>query len=150
MTWATVVGRVVTGHGVASGKAADPRFPKGTLHMQQPFFLERGMDLGRFHEGTLNLSIKPRRYEILQAKLTFHKVKWSRDLPAEDFSFFDCRVGKGTDDPVDGMIYYPHPETKPDFFQDPSTIEILAPFIHGITTDSRIELQLKKEQIVLF
>ncbi|MFP6901779.1 MAG: hypothetical protein VCA36_12605, partial [Opitutales bacterium] len=134
-------------HGVASGSAGDSRFPKGTLSMQHPFFLERGLDLDRFHEGTLNVSIKPHHYKIRQATYTFHKVKWSPDLPAEDFSFFDCRVGNEEAKFVEGLVYYPHPETKPEFFQDPSTLEILAPFISDLTIESRIQLQLREKQI---
>ena len=150
MTWATVVGRVVSGHGVASGIANDPRFPEGTLAMQKPFFLERGLDLGRFHEGTLNLSVKPLRYTIRKAAFTFREVPWSPDLPAEDFSFFDCRLGKpDCEEFIDGMIYYPHPETKPEFFQDPSTLEILAPFLGAASTGAMIDLQLPNAEIAI-
>ena len=150
MAWTTIVGRVVSGHGVASGKARDPRFPEGTLCMQEPFFLERGFDLGQFHEGTLNVSISPRRYSIVQSAFTFREVKWSPDLPAEDFSFFNCRLAKDSDNQhVEGMIYYPHPETKPEFFQDPSTLEILAPFLGTASTGAMIDLQLPNAEIAI-
>ncbi|MBL64426.1 MAG: hypothetical protein CMI30_13600 [Opitutae bacterium] len=148
MTWATVVGRVVSGHGVASGIANDPRFPEGTLAMQRPFFLKLGLDLDHFHGGTLNVSIKPYRYEIVQPKITFRKVKWSPDLPAEDFSFFDCRLSKmESSESVSGVVYYPHPETKPEFFQDQSTLEILAPFISRISEQSKVHLDLDERQV---
>ena len=107
-------------------------------------------DLGRFHGGTLNVSISPRRYRIIKSAFTFREVKWSPDLPAEDFSFFECRLAKDSaQEPVEGMIYYPHPETKPEFFQDPSTLEILAPFLTGIVNGERVHLQLMKEQLSL-
>ena len=148
MAWSTIAGRVVPGHGVASGKADDPRFPDGTLSMQQPFFLERGLDVSRFHGGTLNLSISPRRYRIKKSAFTFRKVKWTPDLPAEDFSFFDCRIGKtNCEEFVDGMIYYPHPETKPEFFQDQSTLEVLAPFVDGAELGAMLQLKLNGNQI---
>ena len=150
MSWTTIVVQVVQGHGVASGKADDPRFPEGTLSMQQPFFLERGLDLTRFHGGTLNVSIKPRRYRIKKSAFTFRKVKWTPDLPAEDFSFFECRLGKDRDEePVEGLIYFPHPETKPEFFQDPSTLEVLVPFLPDISNGSRIYLQFMNSQLRL-
>ncbi len=151
MAWSTIAGRVVPGHGVASGKADDPRFPDGTLSMQQPFFLERGLDVSRFHGGTLNVSIKPRRYRIKKSAFTFRKVKWSPDLPEEDFSFFNCRLAKDRDEePAEGMIYFPHPETKPEFFQDSSTLEVLAPFLPGINTGQEIHLHLRKDQVSLY
>ena len=96
------------------------------------------------------MSIKPRRYRIKKSAFTFRKVKWTPDLPAEDFSFFECRLAKDSDNqPVEGIIYYPHPETKPEFFQDSSTLEILAPFLPGISNDSRIYLQFMKGQLSL-
>ena len=118
--------------------------------MQKPFFLERGVDLGRFHEGTLNLSIEPLRYTIGKPAHTFCEVKWSPDLPAEDFSFFDCRLSKKNGDEVmEGLVYFPHPETKPEFYQDPSTLEILAPFVPGVETGKRLHIQLKRSQMVV-
>ena len=36
--WISVKGKVQRGYGVASGKSGDPRFPKGTLELQKPFF----------------------------------------------------------------------------------------------------------------
>ena len=85
------------------------------------------------------------------AGLRNDNVPTARDLPAEDFSFFECRLAKDSDNqPVEGMIYYPHPETKPEFFQDSSTLEILAPFLPGITFESRVKLQLREEQVGLF
>jgi hypothetical protein len=83
---------VLPGHGVASGRSGNPRFPGGTIAMQKPFFLERGLDLSPYHPGTLNLSIAPCRYRVLRAKYTFRGVRWAETEPPEDFSFFDCRV----------------------------------------------------------
>ncbi|MBG29557.1 MAG: hypothetical protein CMI31_06095 [Opitutae bacterium] len=150
MAWINVLARVVAGHGVASGIANDPRFPEGTLAMQKPFFRERGLDLGKFHEGTLNLSIEPHQYAIRQAAFSFKQVNWSPDLPAEDFSFFNCRLK--TEDMrkyVDGLVYYPHPETKPEFFQDPTTLEILTSFISDAHTDAVIDLQMPNAEMII-
>ena len=33
-----ISGKIVKGHGVASGRARDPRFPEGTLALQWPIF----------------------------------------------------------------------------------------------------------------
>ena len=150
MAWINLHARVVTGHGVASGNANDPRFPEGTLAMQKPFFRELGLDLGKFHEGTLNLSIEPHQYAIRQAAFTFKKVNWSPDLPAEDFSFFNCRLKtKDMSKFTDGLVYYPHPETKPEFFQDLSTLEILTSFISDVRTGDLIDLQMPNAEMTI-
>ena len=118
--------------------------------MQKPFFQKRGLDLGKFHEGTLNLSIEPHQYAIHQAAFTFRQVSWSPDLPAEDFSFFNCRLKtKDMGKCVDGLVYYPHPETKPEFFQDPSTLEILTSFISEAQTGTLIDLQTPNSEMII-
>lgn len=144
-----IAATVIEGHQVASGKNADPRFPGGTLAMQLPFFKERGLDLSGYQLSTLNLSIAPFRYEILKPQHTFRDVAWHPTEPAEDFSFLDCRVRKAeSDEWVGGLIYYPHPETKPEHFQPPDILEVIAErFIGGIHYGDRFFLQINPEQI---
>src|ERR1022692_3857667 len=100
----SVAARVVLGHRVASGLNQNPRFPGGTLRMQFPHFLSRGLDLSSFHLGTLNVSIAPLAYRVLKARHTFTNVKWHPTEPAEDFSFFDVRVGCPDKTSVVGLI----------------------------------------------
>jgi hypothetical protein len=144
-----ITATVIRGHRVASGLNEDPRFPGGTLAMQAPFFRERGLDLGGYHLSTLNLSIAPVRYEIVAPKITFRNVGWHRTEPEEDFSFFDCRVRGGSgDDWIEGLIYYPHPETKPEHFQPPDVLEVIASaFLEGIDYGSVIDFQADPAQI---
>src|SRR3954465_7598026 len=97
----TVAGRIVRGHRVASGQNGNPRFPGGTIRMQAHHFLARGLDLSRFYAGTLNVSIAPFRYRILQPHLTFRNVAWHPTEPAEDFSFFDVRLLLKNAAPID-------------------------------------------------
>lgn len=137
---------IVPGHRVASGLGGNPRFPGGTLAMQRPYFLERGLDLGIYHPGTLNLSIAPWRYEVVQPRLTFRQVQWHPTAPAEDFSFFDCvLILQGKD--YAGLIYYPHPETKPEHFQDDDILEVLAPMIDGANYGSTVHLTVASGQM---
>jgi hypothetical protein len=76
-------------------------------------------------------------------------VKWADDAPPEDFSFFDCRVVCETGQRVNGLIYYPHPETKPEHFQDPATLEVLTEFIEGLNYGMAIELEIDSSQLFL-
>lgn len=130
--WIQIEGLVKRGYGVTSGQGQDPRFPKGTITMQKPFFQELGLDLNHYFPGTINISIAPRICEIKQAKYTFRNVRWSAE-PAEDFSFFDCQIWLKQGEPYSGFIYYPHPDTKPEHFQTPDTLEIITSFISELT-----------------
>ena len=138
---------VVPGHRVASGLNGNPRFPGGTLRMQLPFFRERGLDLGPYHLGTLNVSIAPARYRTGTARHRFRQVKWHPTEPAEDFSFFDVRVHLADDTAIDGLIYYPHPETKPEHFQHPDVLELLLPWTEGLAYGDSIQIEVPTEQM---
>jgi hypothetical protein len=145
--WIKVKGCVKKGYGVASGQAQNPRFPQGTIEMQKPFFRDRGLDLSGYFPGTINLSIAPYKYEIEQAKYTCKQVKWSPNDPAEDFSFFDCQILLEVDRVLNGLIYYPHPETKPEHFQSPDILEILAPSIGGLTYQQELIITVNSQQL---
>ena len=92
--------------------------------------------------GTINLSIAPLEYRVKQAKHVFRGVKWSPIAPAEDFSFFDCAIAGQA-----GLIYYPHPETKPEHFQAPDVLEILTTWIPGHEYGNRLTITLNDTQI---
>ncbi len=146
--WPTVRGKLQQGHQVASGKAGDARFPHGTLALQAPIFARMGFPIDSFFPGTLNIRIAPHRYEVLQSIRTFRNLKWHPETAAEDFSFYDCRVRtEETGDFKDALVYRPHPETKPDHFQDPTVLEILAPRLEGAIYGTLMELQLPPEQV---
>ncbi|MDG2123436.1 MAG: hypothetical protein P8J87_07055, partial [Verrucomicrobiales bacterium] len=124
-------GTVVAGHGVASGRGGDGRFPGGTLGMQIPVFLEAGIDLRGYYKGTLNVSVAPYGIRVVGAKRTLRGVVWKDGYAAEDFSFVECGLWVGGVR-HEGLVYWPHPETKPEHFQDPSVVEVLAGWIVGV------------------
>ncbi|MEO0756565.1 MAG: hypothetical protein AAFY78_06785 [Cyanobacteria bacterium J06648_16] len=141
---------IVEGHKVASGQAEDPRFPIGTLRLQIPVFARLGIDLAAYYPGTINLSIAPCEYTVVQPQRTFRNVRWAPDRPAEDFSFFDCEIVLGKEKKtVKGLVYYPHPETKPEHFQDAQTLEVLAPYVETLTYGKRVELRLDSDHILI-
>ena len=144
----TVTGTVIEGHRVASGLAGDPRFPDGTLALQAPVFAGLGFPIDGYYGGTLNVSIAPHTYEVIRAIRTFRDVKWHPETATEDFSFFNCRVRTGDDaEYIDALVYRPHPETKPEHFQDPSVLEIIAPRMEGIAYGMKVGLELPAEQL---
>lgn len=137
----TLSGVVKRGYGVASGSAADPRFPAGTLRLQMPHFKARGLDLSDCYPGTINLDISPWRFAVGEPDYRFEYLRWSPDVPVETFSFCRCEI-EHNGSSIAAWIYYPHPDTKPEHFQDAATVEILAPRLEGIGYGDRLTVRL--------
>jgi hypothetical protein len=117
--------------------------------MQLEPFRQRGVDLSRYYPGTLNLSIAPHRYRVLRPSTTLRDVRWHPTESAEDFSFFDCRLLVDDGRVYRGLIYYPHPDTKPDHLQPDDVLEVLAERVEGIGYGDAVWLELVTEQIEL-
>jgi hypothetical protein len=142
-------GIVQAGYGVASGKAEHSPYPKGTIEMQTPIFKERGLDLTAFFPGTLNIDISPNRFEILAAPYVFRNVDWAEGFDPEDFSFIPCQIIYQHQS-FESFVYYPHPETKIGHFQNPSIVEVIAPFISGLKYGDRVIFRADSNQIKIF
>jgi hypothetical protein len=141
-----VTGTIIEGYRVASGDTDTTPYPESTIVMQTPFFKARGLDISRYYPATLNISIKPHTFKILKPMCTFELVKWSDIVPPETFSFAACRlVVAGMS--YECLVYYPHPETKPDHFQDPSTIELLAPYVDSLAYGDTVTIEVNPETI---
>ncbi len=141
-----VNGVVTQGHQVASGRARSSPFSAGTIALQAPIFARTGLDLSSAFMGTLNVSIEPLCFKILQSDFTFTDVKWTETYPPETFSFARCVLSfRGIDYP--SWIYYPHPETKISHFQSPSLIEIIAQPIENISYGSTVEVAFNPKSI---
>ena len=143
-----ITGIVKSGHRVASGQAQSSPYDRGTLEMQLPYFEDLGLNLAGFYLGTINVSIFPYRFELTQPQYTFPLVKWHPDYPPETFSFSPCMV-ENRNNSCQGLIYYPHPETKIGHFQDPSILEIIAPFLPELNYGDRLNLKLNPQEIKL-
>ena len=144
----SLTGIVKPGHQVASGFSPNSPYERGTLEMQLPLFQKLGLDLSSFFLGTINISIAPNTFKLIKPKHTFHHVKWHRDYDAETFSFSACGlVHRGNS--YQGLIYYPHPETKIGHFQDDSILEAIAPKIPDLTYGDRITLEIDPQEIQL-
>jgi hypothetical protein len=146
--WFSVTGVVCQGFRVASGQTMENPYPAGTIAMQLPFFHERGLDLSGYFLGTLNVSIAPKTFTILKPYKTFPLLEWTEFHPPETFSFFRCVVMFQSNQ-YEGLIYYPHPETKRSHFQKQSVLEILAPKVEGIEYGDEVILRLCDAEIGL-
>jgi hypothetical protein len=143
-SWTSVSGVVVKGYRVASGPSHD--YPYGALDRQRPIFKERGLDLGGYFNGTLNIGIRPYVFRILKAEFTFRNVEWTDLHPPEHFSFSRCHV-VFREEEYDGWVYYPHPETKKRNFQNPSLLEVIAETIPNIQYGDALDVEVNPERI---
>lgn len=138
---------IIQGHRVASGQNGDPAFPGGTLRMQSPYFRKLGLDLSPYYPGTLNVSIAPRHYKVVRAPWTFPLVKWHPVDPAETFSFFHVWRVLFDGSRVEGLIYYPHPETKPKHFQPDDMLELLFPKMDDVAYGTEMTLEVDPNEL---
>jgi hypothetical protein len=133
--------RLVAGHGVASGRAADTPYPAGTIALQAPLFAAAGLDLGACFAGTLNLAFPGGQWQLQHPTWLVEQLAWTDRHPPETFSFWPCLLRwRGAAAVVAGWIYWPHPETKQRHFHDPDRLEVLAPWIEGIAAVQGLEL----------
>ncbi len=144
MEWTAIPGVVCEGYGVASGVRG--AFPGGTIRAQIPLFGKRGLDLSHCYPGTLNVSVAPLALVLVHPAYTFRGVRWASNHAAEDFSFSACRISCG-DVVEEGFIYHPHPETKPQHFQPPSIVEVMAPFIEGLAYGSSVIVDINPAEV---
>jgi len=143
--WITLKGILQRGYRVASGPSkAYPEY--GSIEKQKPYFNKLGLDIDYIFNGTLNISIEPYQFEMLNPEHQFKNVKWTELTNAEDFSFSECRI-KFQGQEYNGWVYYPDPKTKKEHFQSASTVEVLAQHIEGIGYGDEIEILLNTTEI---
>jgi hypothetical protein len=136
MTW--YPGTILAGYGVASGRASDCPFPGGSIRLQQPFFLAKGIDLSRYFLGTLNVDVTP--HVAHPAGDVFDGVlHWHDDLEEH---FLLSKVELEVQGRVySGLWYYPDPATKVDHFQRASVLELLMPWVDGLAVGDVVKLR---------
>ena len=144
---ATLTATLVAGYGIASGKANDPRFPDGSIAPQLEAFLSAGLDLRHCYSGTLNLDISPWRYRLVAPDYRFEQLHWCKDFHPEDFYLHRLEI-KPFDTWVSAYLYVPSPETKSEHFHPQTQIEVLAPFISGLSMGQKIDIRTKDNALV--
>lgn len=139
-------GILTRGHQVASRPSK--AYPYSSLEKQKPYFKALGLDLYEYFNGTLNISIAPRTFEMSAPELTFPLVEWTNLHPPETFSFSRCKVIFKNKEYA-GWVYYPHPETKRDHFQNPSLVEVITYQIPAIRYGDALEVELNTDEITV-
>ena len=144
----TVAGGIVAGYGAASGRADDAPYPGGSLALQAPHFAEAGVDLSMYHLGTINVDITPHQFVPVAPLATIRDVRWTDAIPAETFSFFQCRIEIGST-AESGLVYRPHPETKVEHFHDPAVVEVITRWIADADVGMRVRLQVRSSEAIV-
>ena len=135
-------GQLVAGHGVASGRAPESPYPEGTIALQTPCFLARGIDLTPYQPATLNVDFAPAEWRLCDPDHHVSQLRWTDLHPPETFSFWHCRLIRLAADAVElpALIYVPHPETKRAHHQRPSVLEVLAPPLGEVAAGEHFSL----------
>lgn len=140
---------VVKGHQVASGRANDPRFPRGTIGAQLPFFQALGLDLNGYYLATINAQFNCHAIILNHYDHYFKQVKWHKAMPAENFKFCRCHIlANSTFYPA--LIYQPQVDTKIEHLQPINQLELLAPFIEYLHYGDAISLDIEHAKVTLF
>ncbi|HRJ74846.1 MAG TPA: hypothetical protein PLX90_02565, partial [Anaerolineales bacterium] len=90
--------------------------------------------------------IAPLTFKMRQPEFTFEKVEWTDLHPPETFSFSRCNVIFKSKEYA-GWVYYPHPETKKNHFQNPSLIEVIAIEIPNIQYGDSVDVEINEDEI---
>jgi hypothetical protein len=75
-------------------------------------------------------------------------VEWTDLHPPETFSFSRCKV-VFKDVEYSGWVYYPHPETKKNHFQNPSLVEVITYEIPGIQYGDVLDVEVNSSEITI-
>ncbi len=134
-----IAGIVVPGHGVASGSSPGSPYPQGSVIMQMPFFKALGLDLSDCWPGTVNVSIAPKAWTLLQADYCFEHLAWTHLHPPETFSFVRGLL-IWRSQTVNAWVYRPHPETKTTHHQANTTVELIAPHMEGLAYGDAVQI----------
>lgn len=143
-----VGGVIEHGFGHASGQNPRSPYPGGTLGRQYPLFKQQGLDLGTCYPGTLNVSIAPRTFRLQDPPYVFTDIVWYPGRKGENFSFCHCILIAGGLQ-VAGYVYYPDPATKTRHYDNPSHLQIIAPYLPGLGYGSWVELALNSAEIMI-
>lgn len=142
-----ITGRLIRGHGVASGRDPDSPYPAGTIRLQSPLFAQQGLDLSDCFPGTLNLSLAPLELRSERPDHCFEQLCWTDRHPPETFRFWRVLVRCGNSPALGGWIYQPDPQTKQRHGQPPDVVEVLAPPLEGIVPGVEIALGVAADRL---
>lgn len=146
--WRPVAGVVIEGYRVASGASSESPYSAGSITLQVPRFRERGLDLSGYFPATLNIRAACKALDLTNPRYTFRNVVWTDHHGPEDFSFSPCEV-EYHDTVYSGLIYYPHPSTKPGHQHPPNVVEVITKRIEGVEYGHVVTLYVDTSEVAI-
>lgn len=140
-----LVGIVVKGRTSASGMRFEGKSP-GTIELQKPFFSQAGIDITGLFNGTINVSIAPKLFNIEKPDYMV-TCKWSERFPEETFWLVRVTIKHHGSDYL-GYWYYPTP-SEIKAHQTNNVVELLCPKIDGLKYGDEVIIKIKEKNIVL-
>ena len=103
-------------------------------------------DRSNYRIGTINVDVSPLRFAPGPEARTLRDIKWHPEMPAETFSFSAVTLcHHGVRYPA--LVYWPHPETKPEGFQAKGWIaEIIAPDVPQLRYGDAVTIESVPDQ----
>jgi len=140
--------KVIPGFQIASGKAINSPYPEGTIKLQQPFFLQQGLDLRAYYLGTINAQFSCREIRLDNSDFHFKSIKWLANFPSEDFKFYKCFILNKMEK-IPALVYQPASETKINHFQAKNVLEIITVKIAGLSYGDPLILEIERSKVTL-
>lgn len=143
----------------------DAYYPEGTIKTQAPYLKERGFDIEKHFDkaggifwGTVNLDIGQSLNGIKVPDYSFEGVQWAKNFITgevlervkENFSLLKAWVRTSANDNlVEGLIYYPHQETRPGSTKGRPHVEWVGPEVESVEYGDEVELIVEDNHLVL-
>ncbi len=139
-------GPVIRGLRIASGLNRDLNQKLNyTIRRQKPFFIEAGVpEFGHIWEGTINLSIAPKKFQILRPD---HEVtcEWFPGV-TETFWLVQARLVHNGRERL-AYIYYPCPS--PVKSHDDTVVEVLTEWVPNLQYGDQVSVHGRGDRITL-
>ncbi len=123
-------GKIVHGCGIATQ----------TVKQQSSYFEEKGIEHDFLVNGSINVDISPKEWEIVNPDFEFKDIIWCPKFP-EDFNFIKLEI-RFENKIYSGFLYNPKRTKNPK-----TMMEILSKYIAGIEYGKEIELMIPKDKI---
>ena len=140
----SVRGKIVRGTRGASGLGDNKKFT-GTIAKQKPYFKSAGVErVDSWYEGTINLSIEPKKIKILKPDYVI-TAEWKPNI-IETFWLVDV-IFQYNGNRFQTYIYYPCPssiKTHPD-----TTIELLTEKIDSLKYGDAATVEFSNDKIII-
>ena len=121
-----------------------PKGIVGTIERQRPFFEEVIPDFSEIYNGTLNVNIHPKKFEI--KKPDYEVIcDWREDGLPQTFWFVNIELNHN-ENSYEGLVYHPCPRQGKARKRE-STFELLFPFIQNLNYGAQVSISYSSDKM---